>query len=323
MKRLLMPTLATAALALAACGGDGGDPEPTEDSLREAATRNAEAFLDKEWRLAYQGFTEECRSSLTYLDFVTEMNVAIAFAEGFLDMKWDDLELTEVVIEDFTPEEALVRVRLETADGEDFTDEGEEPDTWVFEEGEWRSTACDTGFDQGDDDDDDGEAPFSSPTPEPSPSPAVTGPGSSRGEAAPIATAIELAGWRVTVTEVVPDATELILSENSFNEPPKEGHQFVLVTIEATYDGDSESSTLSSDLMFQVVGPANVAYDYEARCGSIPDEVETFRDVFRGGTISGNLCWSVLSSDAAALAMYGEPSFSFDEGERRWWSLAP
>jgi len=46
-------------------------------------------------------------------------------------------------------------------------------------------------------------------------------------------------------------------------------------------------------------------------------------DVFPGGTVSGNLCWSVQSEDVASLVMYIEPLASFDESERVFFALRP
>jgi hypothetical protein len=121
------------------------------------------------------------------------------------------------------------------------------------------------------------------------------------------------------VTDVLLDATEAVLEEDEFNEEPEPGNQFLLVTLEATYVGDEEPANLF-DLDFQVVGPSNVAYGFDASCGLIPDEIDTFQDVFEGGTITGNLCWSVSTEDVGDLEMYAE---AFFEGGQGWWDLSP
>lgn len=307
-----MPFLALATIA-AACGGSDGGGEPTESSLRAAATRNAEALLDREWRTAYDGFSAACREQVSYSEFVGQMTVAIAFAEAFLGMKWDDLELEDVTIESFTPEEAAVRVRIVGPGDEDFTDESEDADRWLFEEGEWRLDSCeDLGDDEGGFDDDEGGG-----TPSATP---ATGPGSSRAEPAPIGTAVRIAGWDVRVLSVEPDGSEIVLAD-SFNDPPAAGNQFFLVEIEATYVGEEESSTFFFDVTLKALGPSNVAYDSNADCGFFEGELDDTRDVFRGGTIRGYVCWEVSASDAVSLLMYAEPGFGFEQSDRRWWSL--
>lgn len=143
----------------------------------------------------------------------------------------------------------------------------------------------------------------------------------SRSNPAPIGTAVEVAGWRIVVNSVMPDATKLILDGNSFNDPPAEGRQFFIANISATYIAtDPESSSLFFDLDISALGPSAVEYtgigDY---CGVIPDEIDSFKDVFEGGTITGNICWSVTASDAADLLMWAEEFL--DEDQRAWFSL--
>jgi hypothetical protein len=36
---------------------------------------------------------------------------------------------------------------------------------------------------------------------------------------------------------------------------------------------------------------------------------EASSDVFKGGTVSGNVCWSVKRTDLASLVMYDNPFF--------------
>jgi hypothetical protein len=305
MTRLAIAALCAGVL-FAACGGDGGG-SPTRAGLETAARRQAEAFLKKDWRAAYNAFTKECRESISYSEFAAQMTFAMALVEGFSGTKWEDFRIDTVEVRDFSDGEGDVRVRLVDPEGEEFSGE-DDLSHWVFEDGQWRNSDC-GGLE--------GDGGFTDEEEEP-----ATGPGSSRDEPAPIGTSVRVAGWDVTVTDVEPDATRRVLEESEFNDPPPAGQQFFLVTISATYNGDEESSAFFFDVTLKALGPSNVAYDYEADCGLIPDELPDTRDVFQGGTISGNVCWSVRSEDAAELLMYAEPSFSFRESGRRWWSLS-
>ena len=118
------------------------------------------------------------------------------------------------------------------------------------------------------------------------------------------------------------DGTALVMAENQFNEPPEPGEQFVLVRVAGTYEGN-ETGNFFFDLSYEAVGESAVAYTtYEDSCGSIPDRIPT-TDVFTGGMVSGNLCWSVRSEDVASLVMYIQPLFSSDESDRVFFALRP
>jgi hypothetical protein len=108
--------------------------------------------------------------------------------------------------------------------------------------------------------------------------------------------------WDITVVAFEPDGNAAVAAENSFNEPPEPGHQFALVTVEATYVGPQEPAILL-DLDFGTVDDNNVAYDFEDTCGVIPNEIDRYGDVYRGGTIRGNLCWQVRSDSIDSLLL--------------------
>jgi hypothetical protein len=118
-------------------------------------------------------------------------------------------------------------------------------------------------------------------------------------------------GWTLTVTQFVPDATDMVLAANEFNSPPPAGSQDVMVAVSATYSGTG-SSHLDSGFTLRAVGAAGVAYTtFDANsCGVLPDPDLDLNDpeVFSGGTVSGNAaCWVVPSSDVSSLVMFSEP----------------
>jgi hypothetical protein len=155
----------------------------------------------------------------------------------------------------------------------------------------------------------------------PTPSPVAVAPGeSSRDQPIPIGESAKVGDWILTVDSVNPAADELILSENTFNEPPDPGYQFFMVTLSMTYDG-AESAQPSSELSFKAVGASNVAYDeFSPGCGVVPLDLSLAGEVFTGGTIEGNVCFAVKSEDASSVVMYVEPFFSMDD-LRTWFSL--
>ena len=129
-------------------------------------------------------------------------------------------------------------------------------------------------------------------------------------------------GWRLRIVSVTADATDQVITENEFNDPPAEGEQFFVATLEATYVGD-ESSTFWVDMTLKAVGDSNVAYEsFDASCGVIPDDIDNAGETFPGGTITGNVCWKIGSDDANSLVLIVEESFSLD-GTRQFLALDP
>jgi hypothetical protein len=137
----------------------------------------------------------------------------------------------------------------------------------------------------------------------------------------PVGRVATVGPWSVRVVSVTPNATEAVMAENQFNEPPGEGEQFFMAAVEATYQGD-ESSTFWTDVSLKAVGQSNVAYEaFEAGCGVIPDSIDNAGETFPGGTITGNTCWRIDRSDARSLVMIAEESFSL-EGSRVFFELS-
>lgn len=111
--------------------------------------------------------------------------------------------------------------------------------------------------------------------------------------------------WTISVVDVTPNANAIVQRENRFNDPPADGHQFFMVRIRMTYRGQDSEGPLSVDL--EAVGANNVVY--RDSCGVIPDDYERANRAFAGGTVEGNVCWSIRSTDADSLVMIGHRLF--------------
>ncbi len=133
---------------------------------------------------------------------------------------------------------------------------------------------------------------------------------------------VQVGSWRLRVSAITPDGTDEVMEENQFNDPPPEGNQFFIASLEATYTG-TEPSTFWVDMTLKSVGDSKVAYEGgNASCGVIPDNIDDSGETFPGGTITGNVCWSIQSTDAASLVMIVEESFSFGDDTRAFFALA-
>ena len=57
----------------------------------------------------------------------------------------------------------------------------------------------------------------------------------------------------------------------------------------------------------RAVGPSNVVYStFGNSCGVIPDDFDVKGDLLAGGSMVGNICWSVPSSEAGSLVAFIE-----------------
>ena len=117
--------------------------------------------------------------------------------------------------------------------------------------------------------------------------------------------------WRLHIISTQPDATAAVLAENQFNDPPVPGNQFFIATVGVDYVSGAQAWNpgirIVDDLM--TVGPSNVvysAYGSTSRCGVIPDDFLFKPDLLPGGSMTGNQCWSVPSSEAGSLVAFIE-----------------
>ncbi len=105
-----------------------------------------------------------------------------------------------------------------------------------------------------------------------------------------------------------------------FNDSPALGSQFFIVRVEATFTGQGSSKGFDGGYRLRAVGPSGVSYStFEDHCGVIPSEISD-AEVFTGGTISGNECWAVRSSDVGSLVMYDDP-FLGNDANRKFFAL--
>ena len=109
-------------------------------------------------------------------------------------------------------------------------------------------------------------------------------------------------GFTLWVTDVIEDATQIVLEENEYNDPPPDGHIFMMVKIKAK-NTSAEPQSFDPGFWVRAVGQTNVEYD-SFGCGVIPDRFDSSRNLFQDGEISGNICFVVKSADIETLVMY-------------------
>jgi hypothetical protein len=108
-------------------------------------------------------------------------------------------------------------------------------------------------------------------------------------------------GWRLQVLKVNTDAAAAIAVENQFNDPPPSDSTFTLITVALGYFG-LEDPKSAFETTISAVGAANV--ELTANCGSIPQELDSFGELFSGGVVVGNVCFVTTPEDTASLQLY-------------------
>ncbi len=148
--------------------------------------------------------------------------------------------------------------------------------------------------------------------------------GSSAANPVPLGTAAKVGDYDITVVNVMPDAADYILAYNEYNSEPEPGTQFFIARIQVTYTGITSGSP-ANDLLF---GASTGAEDDEGytdwgySCGDIPDSAGSrANELFPGGTIEYNVCWSVDEADAGSLVMQISPGYRYGNSNVVWFSL--
>lgn len=126
--------------------------------------------------------------------------------------------------------------------------------------------------------------------------------------------------YEVTVVAFNGNATEQVLAENTFNDPPDDGNVYGLVRIRATYLG-AEEGMAGSDLSVGLMGDDQRRYvDHD--CGAVePESLHDEPAVAQGGVAEGNFCLDVPASQIESGMLFVEPLMTFD-GERVWWATS-
>lgn len=106
------------------------------------------------------------------------------------------------------------------------------------------------------------------------------------------------AGWSLRVVEIDAAADELVVAADEANQPPPDGLAYVLVTVEATYEGDDDAAA-GFDLEFTVHAEDGVGR--AADCPAVPPRpLLDVAPITAGETASGAVC-ALVPTDAEEL----------------------
>jgi hypothetical protein len=125
--------------------------------------------------------------------------------------------------------------------------------------------------------------------------------------------------WELAILEVVKGeaAREMALEENQFNDPPAEGMQYIAFKSHIRYIGTEDRPEGVDDSFFRATGSANIRYPMPSVVDPSP-ALDAY--LYPGGEYEG---WVIqqAAKDETDLMVIFEPTWSFDDSERRYMAL--
>ena len=126
----------------------------------------------------------------------------------------------------------------------------------------------------------------------------------------PAGDSMRLGDWTIEVVGFTADASDAIHRENQFNDKPKEGEQYVLVTLKETYEGNGSSDPYF-DQTWALVSEDGTLYEEAGQV--LPKELSSVGNVPGGVSGVGNVAFLVPSEVAKSSVLYVEATTkSFD-----------
>lgn len=138
----------------------------------------------------------------------------------------------------------------------------------------------------------------------------------SRENPLPIGTKITQGDWAVTINSVNLNATDQVMAENSFNDAPEPGMQYMLVNLTAEYIGNDPQGSSPLTTINYVKSDGTTIDSYSSDSIAVaPDSFDLTEKVYEGGSVSGNTAIAVPSDTAAdgvlavSVSMLGDDAF--------------
>jgi hypothetical protein len=150
--------------------------------------------------------------------------------------------------------------------------------------------------------------PAFAPTPTPTPR---TGPGTRQQPFSLGAPGTLADGWQLVVTGVTPDAWSGIHNSIASSVAPAPDQRDYMVRVQATFVG--QGTGVFSAMRLALLSGAQTAYDQlHNNCGIVPDMVPP-NLVTSGGSLRGNVCFTVRASDIDSLVLFDNQSADQDK----------
>ena len=111
----------------------------------------------------------------------------------------------------------------------------------------------------------------------------------------------------------ITNAAETVAAANQFNDPAPDGKQFVMVKVNATYNGaGSQMAAVDLRIVFVGSGGNSFGSNPDDYCGVIPEPLINTGEVFTAATASGNECALVTTDQIPGGAWSVKTGFTSD-----------
>lgn len=128
----------------------------------------------------------------------------------------------------------------------------------------------------------------------------------------PLGSVITDGDWQVTVNSVTADANDAVAAENSFNDPPPAGSQYLLANVTITYTGANPEGETPFATIRYVTADGNTVNSYDSMTVA-PDALDTLSPLFQGASTTGNLVFTVPAASATQGTLAVEPTMFADK----------
>jgi hypothetical protein len=116
----------------------------------------------------------------------------------------------------------------------------------------------------------------------------------------PIGSTISGQEFDVVVNSVTLNATEEVMAANEFNDPPPDGWAWAVVNVSITYTGQDSDSVVWVTVAYVLTG-GEVVNSYDYLTVAPEPELDSFAELYTGGTATGNVAIAVPIDDAGLL----------------------
>lgn len=126
-----------------------------------------------------------------------------------------------------------------------------------------------------------------------------------------LGTTVESGDWEVTVNSVELDATDTLMSENTFNDAPAEGNVYIMAEVAATYIGSNPEGETPYVSVEYVSSGGNSFASHDSMVVT-PNDFDSLETLYEGASTSGNIAMEVPQEDLESGTLRVSPGLFGD-----------
>jgi len=293
-------TLSAGLAVMSSCGGTSGHPA-TAEGLEDAARAQITAFLNAP-ATTYGFLSRACRQKVSRAEWAVQMAMATSLMEGMFGIKASDLRIGKVMSRNVTATTGEASVEVLDKDGKAFDESGPNFNEFVYENGDWRSTDCETMSDAFDDPSDTADTAKATET-------------TYGGELIPANEAKEQAARKASTDETVGkpaslDGLAVIVSSIAFHDKDSEEYAY-RIKVAVRIENRSAEGKSTPQLLVTCESGESGSVSY------MDSTLDTFGSVPSGSFVEGDLILGV-PRNCVSPVIRAKAFISFDDAAADW-----